>query len=51
MKRGQIEAALRASRADYTEMRLGQVESPHAVFRGPDLDTADIVLDRGGIAR
>ncbi|MGD8243881.1 MAG: TldD/PmbA family protein [Anaerolineae bacterium] len=51
MTREQIEAALRASKADYTEIRLEQVESTRVVFRGPDLETADVVLDRGGIVR
>jgi TldD protein len=47
----QIEAALRASRADYAEIRLEERESTRVVFRGPDLETADVVLDRGGIVR
>lgn len=51
MKREQIEAALRASRADYTEIRLQESESTRVAFRGPDLETTDIVLDRGGIVR
>jgi len=49
--REQIEAALRASRADYTEIRLEERESVRIVFRGEDLETADVVLDRGGIVR
>jgi len=49
--RAQIEAALRASRADYAEIRLEERESTRVVFRGPDLETADMVLDRGGIVR
>jgi TldD protein len=49
--RAQIEAALRASRADYAEIRLEERESTRVVFRGPDLETADVVLDRGGIVR
>jgi hypothetical protein len=44
MTREQVEAALRASRADYTEIRLERVESTRVVFRGPDLETADVVL-------
>ena len=51
MRREQIEAALRASKADYTEIRLEQRESTRVAFRGPDLETADVVLDRGGIVR
>jgi len=46
-----IEAALRASRADYTEIRLEERESTRIVFRGQDLETANVVLDRGGIVR
>ncbi len=49
--REQIEAALRASRADYTEIRLEERESTRVVLRGRDLETADAVLDRGGIVR
>jgi TldD protein len=49
--RAQIEGALRASRADYAEIRLEERESTRVVFRGPDLETADVVLDRGGIVR
>ncbi len=43
--------ALAASRADYTEIRLEERESTKVVFRGRDLETADMVLDRGGIVR
>ncbi len=46
-----IKAALRASRADYTEIRLEERESTRIVFRGQDLETANVVLDRGGIVR
>lgn len=49
--RERIEAALRASRADYTEIRLEERESTRVVFRGKDLETANVVLDRGGIVR
>ncbi len=49
--REQIKTTLRASRADYTEIRLEERESTRVVFRGPDLETADVVLDRGGIVR
>jgi TldD protein len=47
----QIETTLRASKADYTEIRLEERESTRVVFRGQDLETADLVLDRGGIVR
>jgi len=49
--RERIKAALRSSRADYTEIRLEQRESTRVVFRGPDVETANVVLDRGGIVR
>jgi len=49
--RGQIRDALRASRADYTEIRLEERESTRVMFRGQDLDTASAVIDRGGIVR
>jgi len=51
MKREQIEAALRSSEADYTEIRLEEGETTRVAFRGPDLETADVALDRGGIVR
>jgi TldD protein len=46
-----IEHALRASQADYAEIRVEEQESTRVAFRGPDLETADVVLDRGGIVR
>ncbi len=49
--REQIERAIRSSRADYTEVRLEERENTRVAFRGPDLETADAVLDRGGIVR
>ena len=49
--RERIQAALRGSRADYTEIRLDDRESSRVVFRGQDLETASVVLDRGGIVR
>jgi TldD protein len=49
--RDRIEAVLCASRADYTEIRLEERESTRVVFRGQDLETASVVLDRGGIVR
>jgi TldD protein len=47
----QIQAALRASKADYTEIRLEKRETTRVVYRGRDLETASAVIDRGGIAR
>lgn len=49
--RAAVEAALRGSRADYTEIRLETKESTRIAYRGRDLETADMVLDRGGIVR
>jgi len=43
--------ALDTSRADYTEMRLEERSATKVVFRGRDLETADITIDRGGIVR
>lgn len=49
--RDQIQTAIRSSRADYTEIRLEERENTRVAFRGPDLETADVVLDRGGFVR
>jgi len=49
--REQIEAAIRSSEADYTEIRLEESEDTRVSFRGPDLETADVAIDRGGIVR
>ncbi len=49
--REQMEAALASSRADYTEIRLEERESSRVVFRGRELETANNVLDRGGVVR
>ncbi|MBN1640400.1 MAG: TldD/PmbA family protein [Anaerolineae bacterium] len=46
-----IEAALRASKADYTEIRLEESESTTVAYRGKDLETAQAVIDAGGIVR
>jgi TldD protein len=46
-----IQAALRTSKADYTEIRLEERESTRVVYRGQDLETASAVIDRGGIVR
>lgn len=51
MNRDKIQPALRAIKADYAEIRLEESESSRVVFRGPDLETADVVLDRGGLVR
>ena len=49
--REQIKAALQASKADYTEIRLEKREGARVVYRGQDLETADMVIDHGGIVR
>lgn len=49
--RERIEAAIRSSRADYTEIRLEEGEDTRVSFRGPDLETAGVAIDRGGIIR
>lgn len=49
--RERIKAALRASRADYTDIRLERRESTKIAIRGQDLETADVALDQGGIVR
>jgi TldD protein len=49
--RDQIEAALARSKADYTEIRLEERESTTVFFRGKDLETAQAVIDAGGIVR
>ena len=46
-----IQAALKSSPADYTEIRLEERESTSVVYRGPDLETASAVIDAGGIVR
>jgi len=46
-----IEAALGASKADYTEIRLEEIEGTRVVFRGRQLETASMLLDKGGIVR
>jgi TldD protein len=49
--RERLLTALRTSRADYTEIRLEESERTRVVFRGKDLETANVALDRGGIVR
>ncbi|NLG51630.1 MAG: TldD/PmbA family protein [Chloroflexi bacterium] len=51
MDREQIMAALKASRADYTEIRLETRRSTKVIFHGRHLETADVTLDQGGIVR
>ncbi|MDY7041073.1 MAG: TldD/PmbA family protein [Chloroflexota bacterium] len=49
--RERMEQALRTSKADYTEIRIEQREASKIIFRGRDLETADVVIDVGGIVR
>lgn len=49
--REQIETALARSKADYTEIRLEERESTTIAYRGKDLETAQAVIDAGGIVR
>ena len=49
--REQMAAAVRSSPADYTEIRLEDRQSSRVVFRGRELETASVVIDRGGIVR
>ncbi len=46
-----IEAALKSSKADYTEIRIERRESTTVAFRGKNLETASAVVDTGGIVR
>ena len=46
-----IRAALKSSSAQYTEIRLERTEATTVAFRGPDLESADAVIDSGGIVR
>src|SRR5512139_3778403 len=46
-----MESALKASKADYAEIRIEQRETTNVVFRGANLETAGAVVDTGGIVR
>jgi TldD protein len=46
-----VSAALGSSKADYTEIRLEEREATTIVYRGEDLETANAVIDAGGIVR
>ncbi|MGC9467617.1 MAG: TldD/PmbA family protein [Anaerolineae bacterium] len=46
-----IKAALRASRADYTEIRLENTENTVVSYRGPELENVSAAIDGGGIVR
>ncbi|MBN1138457.1 MAG: TldD/PmbA family protein [Anaerolineae bacterium] len=49
--RDRIEAALKSSKADYTEIRIEQRDATTVAFRGKNLETASAVVDTGGIVR
>jgi len=49
--RERIQAALKSSKADYTEIRIEEREATTVAYRGKDLETANAVIDAGGIVR
>ncbi len=49
--RDKIRAALESSKADYTEIRIQEREDTTVTYRGKDLETANAVVDVGGIVR
>jgi TldD protein len=49
--RDRVEAALKSSKADYTEIRLEEREATTVAYRGKDLETASALMDAGGIVR
>ena len=49
--RDKIEAALKSSKADYTEIRIEEREATTVAYRGKDLETVNAVIDAGGIVR
>ena len=49
--RDRIQAALKHSRADYTEIRIEEKETTLVGFRGKELEVANANLDKGGIVR
>jgi TldD protein len=49
--RDQIQAALKRSHADYTEIRIEEKETSRVVFRGKELEVANANIDKGGIVR
>ncbi|MCD6520085.1 MAG: hypothetical protein J7M05_09215, partial [Anaerolineae bacterium] len=51
MERERIEAALRRSRADYTEIRIERKRTTRIVFHGKRLETVSTTIDEGGIVR
>jgi len=49
--RERMAAAIRSSKADYTEIRIEERESTAVAYRGRNLETASAVVDAGGIVR
>jgi TldD protein len=49
--RDRILEALKHSKADYTEIRIEEKETTRVVFRGKELETAGVNIDKGGIIR
>ncbi|MBN1401602.1 MAG: TldD/PmbA family protein [Anaerolineae bacterium] len=49
--RDRIQAALAASKADYTEIRLEEREATVVSYRGKELESVSAVIDAGGIVR
>jgi TldD protein len=46
-----MEAALKSSKANYTEIRIEARDATTIAFRGKELETANAVIDLGGIVR
>jgi TldD protein len=46
-----MEAAIKSSKADYTEIRIEARDATTITFRGKELETANAVVDLGGIVR
>jgi TldD protein len=46
-----IKEALKHSKADYTEIRIEEKEATRVVFRGKELEAANVNIDKGGIVR
>lgn len=49
--RDRIKEALKRSKADYTEIRIEEKEATRVVFRGKELEAANVNIDKGGIVR
>ena len=47
----EVLSAIKHSKADYTEIRLEEGEATTIIYRGKDLETANAVIDAGGIVR